>query len=176
MKPDPRYPIGKFHAANAYTLGECEDFLSRISSLPLRIEAAVHGLTDGQLDTPYRDDGWTVRQVVHHVADSHMNAYIRVKWALTEESPIIKPYDEKAWASTPETEEAPALSLALLKSLHAKWVILLQSLTPEDLERQFIHPATQRAVRLDQLMAMYAWHGDHHLAHITELNKQKNWP
>jgi hypothetical protein len=175
MKPDPRYPIGKFHAAESYTLAECEDFLTRIESLPDRLEAGVNGMSAHQLDTPYRDDGWTVRQVVHHVADSHMNAYIRVKWALTEESPIIKAYDEKAWAMTPETAGDPWLSLSLLKSLHAKWIVLLKNLTAEDLERQFIHPATQRVVRLDQLMAMYAWHGDHHLAHINELKKQKNW-
>lgn len=176
MKPDPRYPIGKFHAAESYTLAECEDFLDRIQSLPGRFEAAVSGMSAPQLDTPYREGGWTVRQVVHHVADSHMNAYIRVKWALTEELPIIKPYDEKAWATTPETAADPGLSLSLLKSLHAKWVILLKNLRAEDLERQFIHPATQRTVRLDQLMAMYAWHGDHHLAHVNELRKQKNWP
>jgi uncharacterized damage-inducible protein DinB len=175
MKPDPRYPIGKFHAADAYTLAQCEDFLQRIQTLPGRLEAAIKGMTEKQLDTPYREGGWTVRQVIHHVADSHTNAYIRVKWALTEESPIIKAYDEKAWATTPETSGDPALSLAFLHSLHAKWVVLLKGLTANDLERQFIHPATQRAVRLDQLMAMYAWHGDHHLAHITELKKQKNW-
>ena len=175
MSIDPRYPIGKFQVANSYTQAERDDFLSRIQSLPDRLENAVTGLSPAQLDTPYREGGWTVRQVVHHVADSHMNAYIRVKWALTEESPIIKPYDEKAWATTPETAGDPSLSLAFLKSLHAKWVLLLKSLTAGDLERQFIHPATQRAVRLDQLMAMYAWHGDHHLAHITELKKLKNW-
>lgn len=175
MKPDPRYPIGKFHAAEAYTLAQCEDFLQRIQTLPARLESAVRGMTPQQLDTPYREGGWTVRQVIHHVADSHTNAYIRVKWALTEESPIIKAYDEKGWATTPETSGDPELSLAFLRSLHAKWIVLLKGLTANDLERQFIHPATQRAVRLDQLMAMYAWHGDHHLAHITELKKLKNW-
>lgn len=175
MKPDPRYPIGKFHAADAYTLAQCADFLQRIQTLPDRLASAVAGLSAQQLDTPYREGGWTVRQVVHHVADSHTNAYIRVKWALTEESPIIKAYDEKGWATTPETTSDPALSLAFLQSLHAKWVILLNGLTANDLERTFIHPATQRVVRLDQLIAMYAWHGDHHLAHILELKKQKNW-
>lgn len=175
MSADPRYPIGKYNAKEAYTPRELAGFLERIESLPHRMEAAVRGLSDTQLDTPYRDGGWTVRQVIHHVADSHLNAYIRVKWALTEESPIIKPYDEKAWALTPETSADPSLSLIFLKALHAKWTALLKALPEADRGREFIHPATQRSVNIDQLMAMYAWHGDHHLAHITELKKRMQW-
>lgn len=175
MTIDLRYPIGKFNSKESYSPRELSDFQERIESLPNRLEAAIQGLHDDQLDTPYREGGWTVRQVVHHVADSHMNAYIRVKWALTEEKPTIKPYDEKAWATTPETTADPTLSLAFLKALHAKWSRLLKDLSETDRSRQFIHPATQRAVSLEQLMAMYAWHGDHHLAHITELKKRKGW-
>ena len=175
MSADLRYPIGKFSAKESYTVAELKDFIDRLQSLPSRLQAALQGLSDAQLDTPYREGGWTVRQVVHHLADSHLNAYVRVKWTLTEDTPIIKPYDEKLWATTPETAADPAISLAFLKALHVKWVLLLNGITDSDLSRQFIHPATQRAVRLDQLMAMYAWHGDHHLAHITELRNHKHW-
>ena len=175
MTADPRYPIGKYTAKEVISPEELTGFLERISSLPSRLESAISGLSQIQLDTPYRDGGWTVRQVIHHVADSHMNAYIRVKWALTEESPTIKPYDEKGWAATPETSGDPNLSIALIKALHAKWVMLLKGLSPTDLARDFIHPATKRSARLDQMTAMHAWHGDHHLAHITELKKQKDW-
>lgn len=175
MNPDPRYPLGKFASKESYTVAELNDSLERIQALPAKLQAALQGLSDSQLDTPYRDGGWTVRQVVHHLADSHLNAYVRVKWTLTEDTPIIKPYDEKAWATTPETAADPALSMGFLKALHVKWVLLLKSIPDSDLSRQFIHPATQRAVRLDQLMAMYAWHGDHHVAHITELRKHKGW-
>ncbi len=175
MTADPRYPIGKYTAKEVISPEELTGFLERISSLPSRLESAISGLSQIQLDTPYRDGGWTVRQVIHHVADSHMNAYIRVKWALTEESPTIKPYDEKGWATTPENTEDPSLSIALIKALHAKWTLLLSKLSSTELGRDFVHPATKRSARLDQLAAMYAWHGDHHLAHITELKKQKNW-
>lgn len=175
MTNDPRYPIGKFPAKEAYTQNERSAFLDRIASLPTRLESAIHGLTNQQLDTPYRDGGWTVRQVVHHVADSHMNAYIRVKWTLTESSPTIKAYEEKGWAVTPETTSDPSLSIALLKALHNKWIILFRGLSADDLRRDFIHPSTKKSVKLEHLMGMYAWHGDHHLAHITELKKQQNW-
>ncbi len=175
MMNDPRYPIGKFSAKETYAPEERNSFIDRIASLPARLEAAIHGLTNQQLDTPYRDGGWTVRQVVHHVADSHMNAYIRVKWTLTESSPTIKAYEEKGWAVTPETASDPGLSIALLKALHAKWIILFRGLSADDLGRDFIHPSTKKSVKLEQLMGMYAWHGDHHLAHITELKKQQNW-
>lgn len=172
---DPRYPIGKYAALESYDASALSNNVTRIASLPARLEAAIAGLNQVQLDTPYREGGWTVRQVVHHVADSHMNAYIRVKWALTEDVPTIKAYDEKGWAKTPEMSADPALSILFLKSLHAKWVTLLNGLSESDLSRAFIHPATGKSARIDQMTGMYAWHGDHHLAHITELKKQKSW-
>ncbi len=172
---DLRYPIGKFSAQESHSSEELKSFIHRIETLPVKLESAIEGLSEQQLNTPYRDGGWTVRQVVHHVADSHMNAYIRVKWMLTEETPVIKAYDEKQWAETAETQSEPALSIALLKALHAKWVILLKSLSSVQLQKQFIHPDTKKNVVLHNLMGMYAWHGDHHLAHITELKKRQGW-
>jgi hypothetical protein len=139
------------------------------------MEAAVKNLSDHQLDTPYREGGWTLRQVVHHVADSHMHAYIRTKWTLTESDPVIKAYLEKQWAETDETKSPPEISISLLKVLHAKWVILLRSITSNDLDRFFIHPETKKQITLTTLMGMYAWHGEHHLTHITNLKKEKGW-
>ena len=175
MTQDPRYPIGKFQPAETYSTTERDSFIDRIASLPERLQVAANGLTDSQLDTPYRDGGWTLRQVVHHIADSHLNAYVRVKWTLTEESPLIKAYNEKAWATTPETKADPALSLVFIQALHAKWVTLLRGLREEDVKRHFVHPETKKSVRIEHLIALYAWHGDHHLAHIVELKRQKNW-
>jgi len=173
---DLRYPIGKFTAQETHTPEEINAFIQRIHALPNNLEAALKGFSSDQLDTPYREGGWTVRQVVHHVADSHMNAYIRVKWMLTEETPLIKAYHEKLWAETGENLAAPSVSLALLKALHAKWVILLNSLTQDQLQKKFIHPDTKKQVALHNLIGMYAWHGEHHLAHITELKKRMQWP
>jgi hypothetical protein len=143
--------------------------------LPGRLDAAIKGMTEQQLDTPYRDGGWTVRQVVHHVADSHTNSYVRYKWTLTEPTPIIKAYHEKPWAETPETKLSPELSMAILKPLHIKWVLLLKALTPADFKKEFIHPETNKNVPLDRLTHLYAWHGDHHLAHITGLKERMGW-
>lgn len=170
-----RYPIGKFLPKDQYTKNEIDLFVSRIESLPAKLEQEVSTLLESQLDTPYRDGGWTVRQVIHHMADSHMNAYIRFKWTLTEETPMIKAYDEKAWAETPETKSDPNLSIALLKALHAKWAVLLKGLVTSDLKKEFIHPETKKHIRLENLMGMYAWHGEHHLAHITALKAKKGW-
>lgn len=172
---DLRYPIGKFVPGETHTKEEVAAFIQRIQSLPQKLEAAIAGLSNTQLDTPYRDGGWTIRQVVHHVADSHMNAYIRVKWMLTEETPVIKAYNEKLWAETGETTADPVLSISLIKALHAKWVALLNTLTPDQLQKQFIHPDTSKHVALHNLIGMYAWHGDHHLAHIVELKKRMHW-
>jgi len=130
------------------------------------MEALVRTFSERQLDTTYRDGGWTARQVIHHVSDSHMNAYIRFKWTLTEQTPLIKAYNEKLWAETPEVKSNPELSLHLLKALHAKWVVLLKSLSPDDLQREYIHPETKRNFRLASVLALYAWHCDHHLAHL----------
>ena len=175
MEDQLRYPIGKFSAKESYTEEELKNFIDRIDTLPEKIVSAVTGLSDAQLDTPYREGGWSVRQVLHHLPDSHLNAFIRFKWTLTEETPTIKAYDEKLWAETPETKSDPALSLNLLKALHAKWVSLLRALPTEDLKKQFLHPQTNKHVRLDNLMGMYAWHGEHHLAHITSLKERKGW-
>ena len=170
-----RYPIGKFSPKEGYISTEIEQLISRIESLPTRLEKEVSNLSQSQLDTPYREGGWTVRQVVHHMSDSHMNAYIRFKWSLTEDTPMIKAYDEKRWAETAETKADPTLSISLLKALHAKWIVLLKQLTDVELKKEFVHPETKKNVRLNNLMALYAWHGDHHLAHITSLKKRMNW-
>jgi len=175
MSEDLRYPIGKFSPQENYTPQDLNEFIQRIAELPKKLDTAVITLNAVQLDTPYREGGWTVRQVIHHVADSHMNAYIRVKWALTEDSPLIKAYFEKGWAETPETKAGPSLSLNLLKSLHEKWVTLLQGLSPQELKRAFTHPDTKKLVTLETMMGLYAWHGDHHLEHIVALKKRMGW-
>ena len=142
---------------------------------PANLRAAVEGLNKEQLDTPYRDGGWTVRQVVHHVPDSHMNAYIRFKLALTEHEPVIKPYDEAAWAELPDTRETPIeASLAMLENLHDRWVYLLESMSDADFSKQFRHPDLG-VMPLEKNLALYAWHGRHHVAHITSLRERKEW-
>lgn len=175
MSEDLRYPIGKFSPQENYTTSDLSQFIQRIADLPTKLDAALNNLSASQLDTPYREGGWTVRQVIHHVADSHMNAYIRVKWTLTEDAPVIKAYFEKAWAETPETKADPSLSLRLLKALHEKWVALLKDLSPHQLKRAFTHPDTKKLVTLETMMGLYAWHGDHHLAHINALKKKMGW-
>lgn len=172
---DYRYPIGKFESKASYGPEEVKQFIHRIAEAPAKYEEAIKNLTDTQLDTPYREGGWTVRQVVHHVADSHMNAYIRIKWTLTEEKPIIKAYEEKLWAETPETKFSPSISLSLLYALHIKLVALANQLNPEELTKKFVHPQSKKEIPIDQLLGTYAWHGDHHLAHITELKKRMGW-
>lgn len=167
LQPDPlQYPIGKFSPKDTYSTEEIQSLIQVIESAPERIEAVFQQLTSKQLDTPYRSGGWTARQVLHHLPDSHLNAYIRFKWTLTEDSPTIKAYNEKAWAETYETKTDPSLSVALLKALHAKWVVLLRSLTAEDLQKTFTHPETGKKITLERLIAMYAWHGEHHLGHL----------
>lgn len=161
-----RYPIGKFLAKDSYTPEEFRDCIDRIETLPARIEPIIRNFSPTQWETPYRNGGWTARQVLHHLPDSHTHAYIRFKWTLTEDTPLIKAYDEKGWAETPETLLDPMISLNLLKALHVKWVALIRSLKPEDLQRGFIHPETQKHIRLERMVALYAWHGDHHLAHL----------
>src|SRR5688572_16717337 len=161
-----RYPIGKFIARDSYSTEELQLCIERIENLPREIEKIINSMTIKQLDTPYREGGWTARQVVHHMADSHMNAYIRFKWSLTERTPTIKAYDEKAWAETPETKLDPVISIELLKALHAKWSALLRRLAPADFQKEFLHPDTKKNMRLDRMTAMYAWHGDHHFGHL----------
>ncbi len=172
---DLRYPIGKFHYEGPLSEEHKQESLNDIASTPANLRAAVKNLSEGQLDTPYRPGGWTVRQVVHHVPDSHMNSYVRFKLALTEDEPTIKPYAEDKWAELADTKATPVeVSLALLDSLHDRWVRLLRSLTPDDWKRTFRHPELG-TMTLEKTLALYAWHGRHHVAHITELRKQMSW-
>lgn len=171
-----KYPIGEFIPPIQIEKSNIVDFISSIDELPEKIRKAVEGLSDEQLNTPYRPGGWTIRQVVHHIPDSHLNAYIRFKWALTEVNPIIKAYDEVRWAELPDSKTAPIdISLDLLESLHKRWVVVLNNLSESDLKRKFIHPETNKELRLDVNIANYAWHSEHHLAHINCLRKRMNW-
>lgn len=161
-----RYPIGKFAPQPSYTSQELAAYIKRIESLPSKLDEVFKSLSAKQIDTRYRDGGWTARQVIHHVADSHSNAYIRVKWTLTEDTPLIKAYDEKVWAETPEIKIDPAISIQLLKALHVKFTALLSLISPEDLKKSFLHPETNKHVPLDRMIHLYAWHGEHHLGHL----------
>jgi hypothetical protein len=172
---DLRYPIGKFQMPKAVSKPEREGFLQEVEQLPSRLREAIAGLGDAQLDTPYRPDGWTVRQVVHHLPDSHMNSYIRFKLAVTEDAPTIRPYLEERWAELHEARTGPVmLSLNLLEALHRRWSVFLRSLTDSDYQKTFIHPQ-YGPFRLEQSLAMYAWHGKHHVAHITSLRERNKW-
>src|SRR5579862_2006617 len=174
MTDDPRYPVGKFSFDGNMTDQQKAQCLDDIEKTPARLRAAVRGLNDQQLDTPYRDGGWTVRQVVHHVPDSHMNSYVRFKLALTEDEPTIKPYDEARWAELADAKTPVEPSLLLLENLHKRWVLLLESLTPSDWQRKFRHPERGTMI-LDENVQLYAWHGRHHVAHITTLRHRNNW-
>ncbi len=172
---DPRYPIGKFNGQAPANEQERERFLKDIEDTPAKLRAAVAGLSEQQLSTPYRDGGWTIRQVVHHVPDSHLNSYVRFKLALTESEPTIKPYAENLWAELPDTSNTPIeVSLSLLDSLHRRWVNLLRSLKPEDWMKTFRHP-NLGVLNLDKTLALYSWHGRHHVAHITGLRERMGW-
>ncbi len=161
-----RYPIGKFIPQDTYTPAEIKTFISQLANFPDELATLVSTFSNTELDTPYREGSWTARQVIHHLADSHMNSYIRVKWTLTENNPTIKAYNEKDWASTPDNRLDPSVSIAVLKALHSKWVALLSLLTTTDLQRYYIHPETQKSVPLERLIALYAWHGKHHIGHL----------
>jgi hypothetical protein len=172
---DPRYPIGKFSYSVAPTDEERGKLIGDIEQAPRNLRAAIGGLSKQQLDTPYRDGGWTVRQVVHHVPESHMNAYIRFKLGLTEDEPTIKPYMEDRWANLPDTQSTPLeVSLALLDSLHDRWVRILRSMKPAEWKRTFRHPELG-VMPLEKNLVLYSWHGKHHVAHITELRKKMGW-
>jgi hypothetical protein len=172
---DLRYPIGKFHFEGPLTAEQKQKSLDDIANAPASLRAAVQGLSPRQVDTPYRPEGWTVRQVVHHVPDSHMNAYIRFKLALTEDEPAIKPYEQQLWAELGDSKTTPIeVSLAMLDSLHERWVQLLGSFTATDWKRTFRHPELG-LVSLEKNLALYAWHGKHHVAHIAELRKRNSW-
>jgi hypothetical protein len=174
--PDPRFPIGPFEHRDTLTPDERRELIDQIAAAPARLREAVAGLTAVQFGTPYRDGGWTVQQVVHHLPDSHLNAYTRLKLALTEDQPTIRPYDESRWAQLEDSFATPVeISLALLESLHARFVVLLRSLPPEAFRRTFRHPDHDGVQTIDWLVAMYAWHGRHHVAHITGLRQRMSW-
>jgi hypothetical protein len=174
--PDLRFPIGPFRRPDA-PLDDAQRrrAIDVIASAPAKLRAAVTGLTDAQLDTPYRPGGWTVRQVTHHLADSHMNAYVRFKLALTEDEPTIKPYDEARWAELADARQMPVeTSLVLLERLHDRWVVLLRSMSAQDFARRLRHPETG-VQRLDQVLALYEWHAKHHVAHVSSLRERMGW-
>ena len=172
---DLRYPIGKFEWTANPDADQLHRWIDEIADAPARLHSAVRGLSPGQLDTPYRPGGWTVRQLVHHVPDSHMNCYVRFRLALTEQEPAVKSYDEGLWAELPDSRTAPVeLSLSLLESLHARWVALLRSLTPADWQRAFRHPDLG-SVTLALTAGSYAWHSRHHTAHVTCLRQRMDW-
>jgi hypothetical protein len=173
---DLRYPIGDFAWKGTSTPADRRRYIAIIAKTPAQMRKAVAGLTPKQLDTPYRPGGWTARQVLHHVPDSHMNAYTRFKLALTEDTPTIKPYHEERWAELADTRKTQiGTSLALLENLHLRWVTLLRSMKPADFARTFFHPQHEKTLTLDWALAMYAWHGAHHVGHITSLRKRMGW-
>lgn len=176
MTNDPRFPVGTFASRDELTADERRAMIDEIAATPARLRDASRNLSDAQLDTPYRDGGWTVRQVIHHVPDSHLNAYIRTKLALTEETPTIKPYDEAVWATLEDSRVTPVeVSLALLESLHARWVGLLRALDDAQFARTFRHPEHTGPKSIDWLVALYSWHGRHHTGHITALRERNGW-
>ena len=165
-----RYPIGKFSKPEIITLDLIADFIATIEALPLKLSNTIIHLNDSQLDTPYREGGWTIRQVVHHLPDSHANAYIRMKLAITEDNPTIKPYHEDVWAELKDAKTAPVeMSLHLLEGLHQRWTIFLKSLSSEQFKRTYYHPESKRTWALEEVLALYAWHCRHHLAHIESV-------
>jgi hypothetical protein len=171
-----QYPIGKFVKPAHIPEVLVHDWIKEIEKLPEQLIAAIDGLSEEQLDTPYRPEGWTVTQVIHHLADSHMNAYMRFHLALTEENPTIKPYYEGRWAELEDGKNAPVeFSLNLLTSLHQRWVYLLRSMTDEQMNKTYFHPESKKEFILKEVVGTYAWHGRHHVAHITELKKRNNW-
>ena len=173
MEPEElKYPIGKFSKPQRITLETIGRWIDEIGHLPTQIRQAVKGLNEKQLDTPYRPEGWTIRQVIHHLPDSHMNSYIRFRLALTEDKPTIKPYFEERWAEIDDAKNGPIeISLILLEALHIRWTILLRSLKLEQLHKSYIHPESGKEIRLDETIGIYAWHGKHHLAHIKNCIK-----
>lgn len=176
MSDDLRYPVGKWDQ-QPVSHQEVPRAIDTIAALPERARAAVAGLDEGQLETPYREGGWTVRQVIHHLADSHANAYLRTRWTLTEDMPTIKTYDEARWAELADVEATPIeVSMQLLQALHERWVVLLRSLGPAELDRTFRHPEyPERPLNLRHLLGLYDWHCRHHLAHVTRLREREGW-
>lgn len=175
MTDDLRFPIGRFAAPAAYTPGARDTYIETIARTPGDLRAALRGLSPAQLEEPYRPGGWTVRQVVHHVPDSHLNAYVRFKLALTEDAPTIKPYDEARWAELEDSRSTPIeVSLSLLEAVHDRWVRILRAMSADDFAREYTHPEMGKRP-LDFMLALYAWHGPHHVAHVTALRARKGW-
>jgi len=173
---DLRFPVGELDMNAPVVESDHARLIGEIAATPANLRAAIKGLSAEQLATPYRPGGWTVTQVVHHLPDSHMNAYCRAKLALTENQPAIKPYDEAKWAELPDSATTPAeVSLTLLESLHIRWVTLWRSMKPADFQRGYYHPEHGRIVSLQRVLWMYAWHGRHHVAHITRLRERNGW-
>ena len=176
MTEDPRYPVGKFTMPTKWDIGSITEWRTDLAALPTKLRTAVAGLSDTQLDTPYRDGGWTVRQTVHHIADSHLNAYCRFRLALTEDVPTIKPYLEARWAELPDARTLPITpSLAILDGVHARLLGLIEAMTPEQWQSRFVHPERGDTMTLAQTAALYAWHSRHHVAHITQLRARRGW-
>lgn len=170
-----RYPIGKY-VPQPFSDKQLQDWLDDINFLPKHLENAILNLDESQINTPYRPEGWTVRQLVHHVADSHINAYIRFKLALTEDNPTIKPYDQAAWANLIDTQNLPVnISLTLLYALHARWVEVLKNISVDEWNRTVFHPEQKKEITLWHLLGMYAWHSRHHVAHVTALRERMKW-
>jgi hypothetical protein len=173
---DLRYPAGTYSPQTNFSSEDLKRFIETLEIFPSNLRRTVENLSEEQLDTPYREGGWTVRQVVHHVVDSHMNGYIRMKLALTEDTPTVKPYYEDRWAKLDDYKTTPlSLSLDLLALIHKRWTLVMRSLNSEQLKRKFYHPETKEETALDNHIGLYAWHSDHHLAHITSLLKRKGW-
>ena len=171
-----KYPIGKFTAPENYSAAYLTERIAEIESFPERLKKEVFQLTPEQLETPYREDGWTIRQVIHHCADSHMNCFIRIKWALTENKPVIKFYHEDLWAELHDNLTMPIEpTLSFLEGLHFRLAYLMKSFSETDLNKSFIHPENNKEYQLKEIIGTYAWHGNHHLAHITELKNRKGW-
>jgi len=172
---DPRYPIGKYEP-QPFSAAQKEEWLLNIKHLPQELELALANLDSQQLNEPYREGGWQLKQLVHHIADSHMNAYIRFKLALTEENPIIKPYEEKAWAMLADNQTVPvSVSIQLISALHQRWYAVIKDLTEQDFQRTVVHPDHGRVMSIWLLLGLYAWHGKHHTAHILALRNLKGW-
>lgn len=171
---DLSYPIGRWQRERSLDPQQRAARIGEIAAAPAALRRAVAGLEPEQLDTPYRPAGWTVRQVVHHVPDSHLNAYVRLRLALTEDNPTIRPYDEKLWAQLPDARAEPEVSLLLLDALHRRWVLLLEALPPADFARP-LHHLEMGDLTVDELLSLYAWHGRHHVAHVTALRERKGW-
>ena len=174
MSEDLRYPIGGFRHPASMSEADLDEAIATLAALPGQLRCAVESMSEEQVDTPYRDGGWTVRQLVHHIADSHANALIRVKLALTEDWPTIKAYDEKAWAELADSRAPVTWSLDLIEKVHARWVMLLESLDEAQWQRGFVHPERGRST-LEQATLLYQWHSKHHLAHIMNLRKRMQW-